>query len=89
MAAESNLDTCSVDSDPLVREAAGRHNAFPSAHVAGAVVALIFAWRHAPKLGLSLPPLVTLLCLGAVYDRYHYLSDVGRELSLGQYPPHG
>ena len=61
----------------LIQANAGVHgNAFPSAHVAGAVVALILAWRHAPKLGFWLTPLLILLCLAAVYDRYHYLSDV-------------
>ena len=61
----------------LIQANAGVHgNAFPSAHVAGAVVALMLAWRHAPKLGFWLTPLVILLCLAAVYDGYHYLSDV-------------
>lgn len=61
----------------LIQRNAGVHgNAFPSAHVAGGVVALYFAWRYVPKLGIVLTPLVLLLCVGAVYDRYHYLSDV-------------
>ncbi|MBZ5723229.1 MAG: phosphatase PAP2 family protein [Acidobacteriia bacterium] len=68
----------------LIQKNAGVHgNAFPSAHVAGGVVALMFAWRHAPRLGLSLTPLVILLCLGAVYDRYHYLSDVVAGVVVG------
>jgi membrane-associated phospholipid phosphatase len=71
----------------LIQTNAGVHgNAFPSAHVAGAVVALIFAWRHSPKLGLWLTPLVILLCLGAVYDRYHYLSDVVAGVAVGAIP---
>jgi membrane-associated phospholipid phosphatase len=71
----------------LIQANAGVHgNAFPSAHVAGGVVALIFAWRHAPKLGLWLTPLVILLCLGAVYDRYHYLSDVVAGVMVGVIP---
>lgn len=61
----------------FIQRHAGVHgNAFPSAHVAGGMVALIFAWRYAPKLAIALTPLVILLCLGAVYDRYHYVSDV-------------
>jgi len=61
----------------LIQRNAGVHgNAFPSAHVAGGVVALYFAWRYVPKLGGVLTPLVLLLCVGAVYDRYHYFSDV-------------
>ncbi|MBZ5616927.1 MAG: phosphatase PAP2 family protein [Acidobacteriia bacterium] len=71
----------------LIQTHAGVHgNAFPSAHVAGAVVALIFAWRHDPKLGFGLTPLVILLCLGAVYDRYHYLSDVVAGVVVGVVP---
>lgn len=61
----------------LIQKRAGVHgNAFPSAHVAAGVVTLIFAWRYTPKLALALTPLVLLLCVGAVYDRYHYVSDV-------------
>ena len=61
----------------LIQRNAGVHgNAFPSAHVAGAMVSLYFAWRYVPRLGLVLTPIVLLLCVGAVYDRYHYLSDV-------------
>jgi membrane-associated phospholipid phosphatase len=61
----------------LIQEHAGVHgNAFPSVHVAGAVVALFFAWKYSPRLGLALTPLVALLCVGAVYDRYHYVSDI-------------
>jgi membrane-associated phospholipid phosphatase len=63
-----------------------RGNAFPSAHVAGGVVALVFAWRYAPKLGLCLTPLIVLLCFGAVYDRYHYASDVAAGLIVGVLP---
>jgi membrane-associated phospholipid phosphatase len=60
-----------------IQSNAGVHgNAFPSAHVAGGGVSLFFAWKYAPKVGLALTPLVTLLCIGAVYDRYHYVSDV-------------
>jgi membrane-associated phospholipid phosphatase len=61
----------------LIQKHAGVHgNAFPSSHVAAGVVAVIFAWRYRPKLGAALTPFVLLLCAGAVYDRYHYLSDV-------------
>jgi membrane-associated phospholipid phosphatase len=63
---------------------AGVHgNAFPSAHVAGAMVPLIFAWRYVPKLGAWLTPLVALLCLAAVHDRYHYASDVFAGIPVG------
>jgi membrane-associated phospholipid phosphatase len=63
---------------------AGVHgNAFPSAHVAGAMVPLIFAWRYAPRLGAWLTPLVVLLCLAAVRDRYHYASDIFAGIPVG------
>lgn len=58
-------------------------NAFPSSHVAAGVVALIFAWRYAPRLGAALTPPVVLLCAGAVYDRYHYFSDVVAGVAVG------
>ncbi len=61
----------------LIQKHAGVHGAaFPSSHVAAGVVALIFAWKYQPRLGAALTPLVVLLCIGAVYDRYHYASDV-------------
>jgi membrane-associated phospholipid phosphatase len=68
----------------LIQSNAGVHgNAFPSAHVAGAVVALYFAWKYRQVLGAALTPLVALLCVGAVYDRYHYVSDVVGGLVVG------
>lgn len=58
-------------------------NAFPSAHVVGTVVPLFFAWRHVPKLAAWLTPLVVLGCVGAVYDRYHYVSDILAGIAIG------
>ena len=58
-------------------------NAFPSAHVAGALPPLIFAWRHAPRLGAVVTLLVALMGLGAVYDGYHYASDVVAGVAVG------
>lgn len=63
---------------------AGTHgNAFPSAHVVGAVVPVIFAWRDVPNLAPWLLPLLLLMGVGAVYDRYHYASDVIGGLLIG------
>ncbi len=68
----------------LIQKFAGVHgNAFPSSHVAEGMVTLIFAWRYLPRLGAVLTPLVFLLCCGAVYDRYHYASDVFAGLGVG------
>ncbi len=68
----------------LIQKFAGVHgNAFPSSHVAAAVVSLVFAWRYLPRLGAVLTPVVLLLCAGAVYDRYHYFLDVVAGLMVG------
>ncbi len=61
----------------IIQRYLGVHgNAFPSSHVAAGAVAVIFAWQYTPKLAAALTPLVFLLCAGAVYDRYHYVTDV-------------
>ena len=60
----------------LVQKAGVHGNAFPSAHVAGAVPPLVFACRHLPRLGAILAVLIVLMGLGAVYDGYHYASDI-------------
>lgn len=60
----------------FVQKAGTHGNAFPSAHAVGAVVPVIFAWRYAPKLAPWLLPLLVLMCVGAIYDRYHYASDM-------------
>lgn len=68
----------------LIQKYAGVHgNAFPSSHVAAGVVAVIFAWRYLPRLAAWLTPLVLLLCIGAVYDQYHYFADVVGGLVFG------
>jgi membrane-associated phospholipid phosphatase len=68
----------------LFIQKAGTHgNAFPSAHVVGAVVPVIFAWRYVPKLAPWLLPLLVLMCIGAVHDRYHYASDMLGGLVIG------
>src|SRR5688572_23199052 len=56
---------------------AGTHgNAFPSAHAVGAVAPMMFAYRYVRPLVPWLLPLFVLMCAGAVYDRYHYASDM-------------
>jgi membrane-associated phospholipid phosphatase len=70
----------------LIQKHAGVHgNAFPSSHVAAGFAALLFAWKYAPRLGWALAPFVLFLCLGAVYDRYHYASDVIGGLAVGAF----
>lgn len=61
----------------FIQRHAGVHgNAFPSSHVAAALVALLYAWQYAPGTAELLTPFFVLLSVGAVYDRYHYVSDV-------------
>jgi membrane-associated phospholipid phosphatase len=67
----------------LVQRAGVHGNAFPSAHVAGALPPLIFAGRYLPRLALCVTPLIVLMGLGAVYDQYHYASDVIAGLVVG------
>lgn len=68
----------------LIQAAGGVHgNAFPSAHAAGAMVALVFAWRHVRPLAGSMLVFVILMCVGAVYLRYHYASDMMAGLVVG------
>jgi membrane-associated phospholipid phosphatase len=68
----------------LFVQRAGVHgNAFPSAHVAGALPPLVFAWRASRRLGLALAALVVLMGLGAVHDGYHYASDVAAGAIVG------
>jgi membrane-associated phospholipid phosphatase len=60
----------------FVQQAGVHGNAFPSAHVAGALPPLVFAWRASRRLGIVLAGLIVLMGLGAVHDGYHYASDV-------------
>jgi membrane-associated phospholipid phosphatase len=68
----------------LIQATGGVHgNAFPSAHAAGAVVALAYAWRHVRPLAVWMLMLVILMCVGAVYLRYHYASDMVAGVLVG------
>ena len=60
-----------------IQNHAGVHgNAFPSSHIMMAFVVLVFAYRYLPRLAPWLLVVVLLMCVGAVYDGYHYASDV-------------
>lgn len=50
-------------------------NAFPSGHIMLAFAILVFVWRYLPRAAPWLLLLDLLMCLGAVYDGYHYASD--------------
>ena len=53
-----------------------RWDAFPSGHVAIAIVAFVLALRHHRKVGLAYLPFVIGLPLATVFLGYHYLTDV-------------
>jgi membrane-associated phospholipid phosphatase len=61
----------------LIQHHAGVHgNAFPSGHIMASVVALLAAAKWKPRLASWLAVPVLLMCVGAVYDGYHYASDI-------------
>ncbi|MFZ1137495.1 MAG: phosphatase PAP2 family protein [Candidatus Korobacteraceae bacterium] len=68
----------------LVQARAGVHgNAFPSSHIMLACGVLVFAFRYFPRLAVALLVCVLLMCVGAVYDGYHYAIDVMAGALLG------
>ena len=61
----------------LVQLHAGVHgNAFPSGHIMASIVALLAAGKWKSRLARWLAFPVLLMCVGAVYDGYHYASDI-------------
>jgi membrane-associated phospholipid phosphatase len=52
-----------------------RGGAFPSAHVSGAVVVSLVAWRHQPRLAYLLVPITGSVMFATVYGRFHYVLD--------------
>jgi membrane-associated phospholipid phosphatase len=68
----------------LIQGNAGVHgNAFPSAHIMLAFIVLIFVRRYWPRASLWVLVINLLMCLGAVYDGYHYASDTVAGMILG------
>jgi membrane-associated phospholipid phosphatase len=53
-----------------------RGAAFPSAHVAGSLVAILASWRYRRWLFWICLPLFLCMCVATVYGRYHYVADV-------------
>lgn len=67
-----------------VQNHAGVHgNAFPSSHIMLAFVVLIFAYRYLPRVAPWLLLPILLMCVAAIYDGYHYASDVAVGATLG------
>ena len=52
-----------------------RGGAFPSAHVSGAVVVSLVAWRHQRRLAYVLVPITVSVMIATVYGRFHYVLD--------------
>jgi membrane-associated phospholipid phosphatase len=57
--------------------------AFPSAHVAGSVVAILAARRYKPWLFWICLPFFAAMCIATVYGRYHYVADVIAGIAVG------
>ncbi len=60
-----------------------RGGCMPSSHVAVALSVLLLAWTFRRKMACWLTPLVLMLCVSTVYNRYHYASDVVAGVLVG------
>jgi len=68
----------------LVEGSGLKGGAFPSSHVAVAVVILIFVWKYYPNIGKwGFLPAVVALSLSTVYGQYHYITDMIAGLIMG------
>ena len=73
--------TATID---LIERLARVHGAaFPSAHVAGSVVALLAAYRYRRWLFWVCLPFFASMCVATVYGRYHYVADVLAGIAVG------
>ena len=57
--------------------------AFPSAHVAGSMVAICASWHYRRWLFWICLPLFVSMCVATVYGRYHYIADVLAGIAVG------
>jgi membrane-associated phospholipid phosphatase len=57
--------------------------AFPSAHVAGSMVAILASWRYRRRLFWVCLPFFISMCVATVYGRYHYVADVLAGIVVG------
>jgi membrane-associated phospholipid phosphatase len=60
-----------------------RGGAFPSAHVTGAVVLWLVAWRHQRAVAFALAPVTLGLIVATVYGRFHYALDAAAGIVVG------
>ncbi len=57
--------------------------AFPSSHVAGAVVIWLLAWKLSRGVFWAFAPVVPALILGTVYGGFHYAVDALAGVATG------
>jgi membrane-associated phospholipid phosphatase len=57
--------------------------AFPSAHVAGSMVAILASWHYRRWLFWVCLPFFVTMCISTVYARYHYMADVLGGIAVG------
>jgi membrane-associated phospholipid phosphatase len=57
--------------------------AFPSAHVAGSMVAILASWHYRRWLFWICLPFFASMCVATVYGRYHYVADVLAGIAVG------
>jgi len=57
--------------------------AFPSAHVAGSMVAIVASLRYRRWLFWVCLPFFASMCVATVYGRYHYVADVLAGIAVG------
>lgn len=69
--------------DLIERFARVHGGAFPSAHVAGSMVALLAAYRYRRWLFWICLPFFASMCVATVYGRYHYVADVLAGIAVG------
>ena len=60
----------------IIAHGAVRGGAMPSSHTAVALVSLLFCYRYFRRAAIVLTPVVLGLAAGAVWGRFHYVSDV-------------
>ena len=69
--------------DMIERFARVHGAAFPSAHVAGSMVAVLASWRYRRWLFWICLPFFLSMCVATVYGRYHYIADVLAGIAVG------
>jgi membrane-associated phospholipid phosphatase len=69
--------------DVIERFARVHGAAFPSAHVAGSMVAILASWRYRRWLFWTCLPFFLSMCIATVYGRYHYIADVLAGIAVG------